>query len=234
MSNNHAIHTVLFDLDGTLIDHFQAIYRCYCYAQDTLGLPRATYEKVRETVGGSVPVTMERLIGVEYAAEGTRLFREYFDQIMFEDLHLMPGVEWLLQALHERGLRLAVFTNKRGDPSRKIMHHLGLDRWLVATIGTLDTPWKKPDPEFTRYAIEKAGGQAESTILIGDSPFDIEAAHAGNIPAYVVATGSHTQEQLLANEPRADGVYADLWELGKNLFDLNPEVTGRQACGDHG
>lgn len=219
------IRTVLFDLDGTLIDHFQAIYRCYVYAQKQLGLPPADYDKVRATVGGSVPVTMSRLIGPDKDVdEAVRLFREHFDAIMFEDLHLLPGAEWLLKSLREQGLQLAVFTNKRGDPSRKIMAHLGLDRYLDATIGTLDTVWKKPDPEFTRYALETVGAEAATTVLVGDSPFDLAAATAGELPAYLVATGSHNLEELnQLDAPKPDGVYPDLLALGSALFGLEPE-----------
>ncbi|WOO42886.1 HAD family hydrolase [Rubellicoccus peritrichatus] len=219
------IRTVLFDLDGTLIDHFTAIYRCYKFAQETLGLPTATYETVRATVGGSVPVTMTRLVGQDKAEEATRLFRMHFEEIMLEDLHLLPSAEWLLQELHQQGMQLAVFTNKSGEPSRKIMTHLGLDRYLVDTIGSLDTEWKKPEPEFTRYALEKIGATPEATVLIGDSPFDIEAARAGGLPSYVVATGSHTLEQLQANDPAPDGVFPTLLELGEAIFGLSLEKS---------
>ncbi len=222
-----AIRTVLFDLDGTLIDHFQTIYRCYVYAQEQLGLPPADYDKVRATVGGSVPITMERLIGSkELVEEAVRLFRAHFDEIMFEDLYLMPGVEWLLKALHEKGIKQAVFTNKRGEPSRKIMTHLGLDKYLDATIGTMDTEWKKPDPEFTRYAMEKVGAEVETTILIGDSPFDLAAAEAGALPAYLVATGSHSLDELRAlTDPAPAGVYPDLVALGQDLFNCEPPAS---------
>lgn len=221
------IRTVLFDLDGTLIDHFQTIYRCYVYAQEQLGLPPATYEKVRTTVGGSVPITMKRLIGSdELVEEAVRLFREHFDEIMYEDLHLMPGVEWLLKALHEKGIRQAVFTNKRGEPSRKIMAYLGLEQYLDATIGTMDTPWKKPDPEFTHYAMETLGADPATTILVGDSPFDLAAAGAGDLPAYLVATGSHTLDELRAlKDPAPAGVYPELMALGCDLFQCEPPAS---------
>lgn len=214
------IRTVLFDLDGTLIDHFTAIYRSYCYAQDKLGVERVSYEKVKATVGGSVPVTMAKLVGPENAEEGTRLFREYFDTIMFEDLHILPGVEWILDELHERGLTLAVFTNKRGKASRAIMAHLGLDHYFTEVMGSLDTDWKKPDPEFTRYALDKLGADPANTILIGDSPFDIASAVAGNIDAYVVATGSHSLDELFANDPQPRGAYGDMFALGEDVFGL--------------
>lgn len=220
MPDAQNIRTVLFDLDGTLIDHFTAIYRCYKFAQETLGLPAATYDTVRATVGGSVPVTMARLVGQSQAEEATRLFREHFEDIMFEDLHLLPSAEWLLSELHQKGLKLAVFTNKSGIPSRKIMSHLKLDHYLVDTIGSLDTEWKKPEPEFTRYALDKVGADPATTILIGDSPFDIEAAKAGGLPTYVIATGSHTEEQLRANDPAPDGVFPTLLELGEEIFGL--------------
>lgn len=214
------IRTVLFDFDGTLVDHFTAIYRSYCYALEQFGMQPASYATVRATVGGSVPITMRKLVGEEKAEEATRHFREYFQTIMFEDLHVLPGVPWLLEELHEAGLTLAVFTNKQGDASRAIMEHLKLDHYFTGNFGSNDTPWKKPDPEFSHYALEKLGADPASTILVGDSPYDIAAAEAGGFDAYVVATGSHTAEELAVCDPAPRAVYADMHALGGDLFNF--------------
>ncbi|GHB89707.1 HAD family hydrolase [Cerasicoccus arenae] len=221
------IKTVLFDLDGTLIDHFMCIYRCYRYAQEKMGLAPVSYEKVRSTVGGSVRITMGHLMGVENAERGEALFREHFNEIMLEDLHALPGAKWLLQQLQARGVRTAVFTNKHGIGARKIMAHLGFDKYLDEVIGTYDTPWRKPDPEFTQYALETMKADAESTIMVGDSPFDILAGQVGGIRSYVVATGSHSVEELEAIDPPADGVYRDLHHFAEEFLGLprTPEAV---------
>lgn len=221
MGSYQPCHTVLFDLDGTLIDHFRCIYRCYCYALKHLDMDPVPYEQVRATVGGSVLITMERLIGKTHAEEATRLFREHFAEIMLEDLHPLPGAAWLLETLHLKGYQTAVFTNKQGPGSRKILEHLGYTRWLDGIFGTLDTPWRKPQPEFTAHVLDELEANPEHTMLIGDSPFDIEAARTHQLSAHVVATGSHTSTQLRANNPAPDGVWDNLWQLGEQVFRLS-------------
>ena len=218
------MQTILFDLDGTLIDHFTTIHRCIVHVQSKLGLPQSDYATVRSTVGGSTPVTLERLLGEPHVAAALPLFRNYFDQIIFEDLQALPGSSWLLEALHRRGHPLAVFTNKFGDHSRATLQHLGMDRWLDAVLGTGDTPYRKPQAEFTAHMLQLLQADPTQTILIGDSPFDYAAAEAGGLTCYLVATGSHSVAELRQSTAAA-GVYTDLYQLGSEVFNLQAATS---------
>ena len=212
---------VLFDLDGTLIDHFRAIYRCYTYALEKLSLEPVTYEKVRASVGGSIVITFGKLIPQEHVEIAVEHFREEFDRIWHEDIVILPGAEWLVNSLHERGVRMSVFTNKEGDQARRIMHYIGMDSQLDATFGTLDTPWRKPQPEFTHHVLNQLGTDPAHACMIGDSPYDVDAASVANMPCFTVATGSHSIKELSEHTSSA-GVFADLYELGQKVFHLPP------------
>lgn len=214
------MQTVLFDLDGTLIDHFSAIHSSIAYAQKALGLPESSYETVKTTVGGSLPVTMGKLIGTEKVEAALPHFHEHFNRVMLEDVAILPGAAWLLETLHAKGLQLAVFTNKYGEHARAVLEHLKLDRFLMLTLGTEDCPYRKPEPEFTQYIMDQLKADPENTCLIGDSPFDAAAADVGNLPSYLVATGSHTHEAL-RSETQAVEVYQNLFELGAGVFNLD-------------
>lgn len=216
--NTNNIRCVLFDLDGTLIDHFTCIYRCYCYAQEKLSLPRVSYETVLHTVGGSVPVTLARLFGEELAQKALPLYRERFAQIMLEDIKPLPQTPEILQTLKKRGLKTGVFTNKEGAASRAIIEHLGWGQWLDAVIGTQDTQWRKPQPEYSQYALDTIGSTAEETLMVGDSPFDLLAAQAVGMPAVLVATGSHTLAELSALTPPPLAVLPDLTQLNAHFL----------------
>ncbi len=214
------IQTILFDLDGTLIDHFTTIYRCYRHAQEVLGLDPVSYEKVRATVGGSVPITMEKLVGKEHVDEGVKLFRSHFADIWKEDLRALPGSLGLLKALHERGIKQALFTNKEGNNARLVCEHLGYTPYLDKIFGTGDTPWRKPQREFTQHVMETLEADPATTLMIGDSPWDIAAADSVGLRCLVVATGSHSIDELNAGTPAPLGAYADLAELGREFFGL--------------
>lgn len=218
------MQTVLFDLDGTLIDHFTAIHSSIAYAQKALGLPVSDYETVRHTVGGSLPVTLGRLMGDKKVETALPYFHEHFDKVMFDEVSILPGAEWLLAALHKKDFQLAVFTNKFGHHARAIVEHLKLDCWLTATVGTQDTPFRKPDPQFTDYILQRLNADPNDTCLIGDSPFDYQAAQIRNIPAYLVATGTHSFNAL-KTETAASAVFENLFDLGTTRFGLPQSTT---------
>jgi phosphoglycolate phosphatase len=213
------MQTVLFDLDGTLIDHFSAIHSSIAYAQKSLGLAESSYETVKRTVGGSLPVTMGKLISTEKVGAALPYFHEHFNRVMLDDVTILPGAEWFLETLHAKGLQLAVFTNKYGEHARAVLEHLKLDRFLTLTLGTEDCPYRKPEPEFTQYVMDQLKADPQTTCLIGDSPFDAAAADVGNLPSYLVATGSHSHEELKSQTPAVE-VFQNLFELGASVFKL--------------
>ena len=112
MINNSEQKTILFDLDGTLIDHFQAIYRCFLHAAEQLGLPALDYNAVKASIGGALHLSLEELIGKENAEKAVPIFRDYYEEILLEDLYLMPGATELLAFLHSQNYKICLFTNK--------------------------------------------------------------------------------------------------------------------------
>jgi len=85
-------------------------------------------------------------------------------------------------------------------------------------FGAFDTPWLKPDAEFARHALTELNAVANTTCLIGDSPYDVEAALNGGFVCYCVTTGTHDADQLRA--AGAAGVYDDLIALSKAEFAI--------------
>ena len=212
---------ILFDLDGTLIDHFTTIHKSVTYAQRELSLPESNYAEVRATVGGSVPITLSKLCGEDKVSLAEPLFRKHFEEIMFDDVFTLPGADWLLENLKKRGDKLGVFTNKYASHTRLVLAHLGLDQWLDVIIGTgdPDCPYRKPDPLFTAHALEQMDCASDEALMIGDSPYDLAAAEAGCIACHLVATGSHSAEDL-SEYLVFNYIYKDLYELGEKLFGL--------------
>lgn len=217
---------ILFDLDGTLIDHFTTIHKSVAYAQRELGLAESDYGTMRATVGGSVPITLGKLCGEENVAAAEPLFHQHFDEIIFDDVFALPGADWILKELKERGAKLGVFTNKYAGHTRSVLAHLGLDQWLDVIIGTGDPecPYRKPNPLFTAYALEQMDCASEEALMIGDSPYDLAAAEAGCINCHLVATGSHNAEEL-SEYIVSEHIHKDLYELGEKLFGLEPAMA---------
>jgi phosphoglycolate phosphatase len=211
--------TVLFDLDGTLVDNFEAIHRCYDDVMKLMGLPGVSLEDVRRAVGGSVNVTVVKLAGEANAPTAVRLFREHFPSVMFHGLRTYPGCREILTDLRARGVRTAVYTNKDETCSRAILAELRLDGLVDGIFGTNVHPWRKPQPEFTRYVVDRMKADPARTMMVGDSPFDIATARNGGLARmHCVTTGSHTEEELEPHGP--DGIHPGLAELGRDALGL--------------
>lgn len=207
--------TLLLDLDGTIVDAFTTIHRSYCHVLPQFGLPPPTMAQVRRAVGGGLENAMRHFLPEAQIAEGVRRHIAHTDTILLDDVKLMPGTMELVRSQHAAGVKLAVFTNKRGDHSRRVCTHLGLDPWLSGIFGAKDTPWLKPQPEFAAHVLAQLGAQPAATLLIGDSPFDVQSAHNGGFACWCVTTGTHDEAQLRA--AGAEAVFPDLFAVAAAL-----------------
>lgn len=216
------IRGILIDMDGTLVDHLQTIARCFEYATRRLGFPVPGYELVKRSIGGSMPVTMAKFVPEESLDEAKALWSRRFEEIHLEGVELLHGYRALLD-LRERGrLKAAVFTNKTGRHTRAILQNEGIADRFDFVLGAEDTPYRKPQPEFSRRALEMLGLPAGAVAMIGDSPFDIEAAKCVGMASLCVTTGSHTREELLA--AGADIVRESLAEIADWLNPPAPRA----------
>jgi phosphoglycolate phosphatase-like HAD superfamily hydrolase len=207
--------TILFDLDGTLVDAFTTIHRSYVHTLPLFGRPVPTMAEVRRAVGGGLERAMGHFLPPELIADAMKVHLAYSQQILLEDVTLMPGAAELLRTLHARGVKLAVHTNKQGDASRRICIHLGVAPFLQGICGAGDTPWLKPRREFTDYVLRALGADAATTLLVGDSPFDVETARVAGFPCWCVTTGTHDEAQLRA--AGAEKIFPDLASLAAQL-----------------
>jgi len=205
----------LFDLDGTLIDHFGAIHRCHAYAFRQLGLPEPTMAEVRAAVGGGLDEAIVKLAGAGKVEALRPHFLEHWKKTNLDDVTALPGAHEILRALGATGTTCAVLTNKRGHAAREVCDHLGLTPLLQGIFGADDTPWIKPQPEFTHHALQKLHATAAATVLVGDSPFDVATARSGGLAFVGVTTGTHNAEELrIAGAGR---IAADLPAVAREL-----------------
>ena len=184
-----------------------------------LGLEPADYETVRSTVGGSADMTMKKLVGPELAPKGLEIYPPIFESEMFNGLKVMPGALELLDALREKGEKTAIFTNKVGVHARATCDHLGITEMVDLVVGVKDTPWRKPDPEFTQHTLEKLEATATESLLVGDSPFDFASAENVGMDCRLVSTGTHSVEEL--SKLPALSIHEDLFDLAEAVWGLS-------------
>ena len=196
MNSKTKQRAVLFDLDGTLIDQFDAIHRAFSKTLLSMGLDAPTYDQVKRAVGGATESTMIKLIGPERAKEAAQKHRPIFEKEMFNGLKVLPGVIQGIEKLKANQFKCAVLTNKFGSHARAACQHLEIDKYLEFTLGANDTPWKKPEKSLTDYALKKLQFSAHSTCYVGDSPYDYETARNADLACFLIASGTHSFDEL--------------------------------------
>jgi phosphoglycolate phosphatase-like HAD superfamily hydrolase len=210
--------TVLFDLDGTLVDAFTTIHRAYCHTLPKFGLPPPTADEVRRNVGGGLENAMGHFVPPKLVAEACRIHVAFTEKILLEDPVLYDGAMELAGALRAQGVKTGVLTNKIGDHARAVLAHLGIAAQLDVILGARDCPWRKPAAEFTAEALRRIGADAAHSCLVGDSPFDLATARNAAIPCLCVTTGTHDEGALRA--AGAASVYPGLRALAAAEFGL--------------
>jgi phosphoglycolate phosphatase len=213
----HIYRTVLFDMDGTLVDAFKTLHRAYSHTLPLLGYPAPTAEEVRSSVGGGLENAMGHFVPPELVAEACRIHVAYTEKILTDDPVLYDGASELVDALRAHGAKVGVLTNKIGDHARRVLAHLGLASRLDLVLGARDCPWRKPAAEFTAEALRRIGADGDS-CLVGDSPFDVKTAQNAGIPSLCVTTGTHGEAALRA--AGATAVHPNLRALSKAEFGL--------------
>ena len=195
------IRGIIFDLDGTLIDSYQAIYQGFHHAYTQMGLPPLPYEEVRKVVGQGLNHTFRELLGEERVPRAIALFRQKYEEIFRAHTRLLPEVREVLESLHGRGIRLAVATNKFGRFSRAIFEHFGMEGLFAVVLGDGDVSQTKPKPEMLFRAMEKMGTEKDQSLFVGDSVIDIQTARNAGVRVLAVPTGNTEREDLVKARP---------------------------------
>jgi phosphoglycolate phosphatase len=188
--------TIVFDLDGTLVDSAPDLVRALNETMDLEGLPRAKLETVRLMVGQGARVLIERasaVHGVSFAPRRLDELTEEFVRFYAADIarhsRPFPGVTDALDALAALGAKFSVCTNKRTNLSVQLLDALGLADRFSAIVGADAVTERKPHPEHYRAAVTRAGGTVRRSVMVGDTLADVAAARAAGAPVAVVAFG---------------------------------------------
>lgn len=218
---------VVFDLDGTLIDGYDAIGDALAYTMERFGLDPLPREEVRVLVGHGIEKLLAKAVGADRAAEGVRLFRERYPSVAVEGSRLLPDVPEVLATLAGRGHPMAVASNKPERFSRMILEALGVGHFFAAVAGPDGQTPTKPDPTMLRRLMAAVTAAPGDTLLVGDMEVDSEFARAAGCRVVLVPSGSRTREELL--EADCDALLDSLARLPAWIDENAPSLPGANS-----
>jgi phosphoglycolate phosphatase len=192
------VRAVVFDLDGTLIDSYEAIADSLNTALAGLGRAPLPVPRIRTMVGRGLETLIARALevddglpdGAAAVAEGVRLFRARYDRVCVPLTTLLPGVAGTLAGLHGRGYPMGVATNKPSYFARRLLDALGVGGYLAAVYGPDLVARHKPDPEMVHAVLRTMGVEPREALYVGDMEIDVQTARAAGMPVVVMPTGS--------------------------------------------
>jgi phosphoglycolate phosphatase len=187
---------VLFDFDGTLIDSYPAITASVNHVRSLYGLGPLPIAEVKRHVGRGPAYLLAATVGRGDLAANVAAYRLHHPTVMRSGTHLLPGAAVALQALHARGLRLGICSNKPVAFTRELVGFLGVGNDLDLLLGPEDVARPKPAPDMLLAALQRLGLAGPEVVYVGDMVVDIETARAAGVPVWVVPTGSDPADAL--------------------------------------
>ena len=208
MRTKSRVRGVLLDVDGTLLDSNDAHALSFVETFREAGYD-ATFEKVRPLIGMGGDKLFPAAIGIEAdSEEGERLGKrrwEIFRKEHLPKVRAFPGARALVDALRSRGLRLVVATSAKEDELRELLHAGGLEDLLEKKTSADDAERSKPDPDIVAAALKKGELRPAEAVMLGDTPYDVEAARRAGVATIALRCGGWGDDELKGADEIWDG-----------------------------
>jgi phosphoglycolate phosphatase len=222
--------TVVFDLDGTLVDSAPDLMNALNFVLGREGLPAVPLKSARNMIGAGARKLLERGLEIDgrhvSSADLDRLtgdFIEHYAAHIADESRPFEGLEDALDDLSVRGCRFAVCTNKLEWLSKLLLDRLGLSSRFSAICGADTFGISKPDPAILQQTVARAGGHLASTIMVGDAGPDIGVARRAGVPVIGVEFG-YTEVPIADLKP--DRLIGHMRELPAAVGSLMSRSAG--------
>lgn len=194
-------HTILFDLDGTLLDTTELIVTSFLHTLAEHGPLPYGEKEVLEALGEPLYEQMKRFGGEERAKAMVQTYRRHNVAHHDDYVKAFPGVNQVLERLRQEGCTLGVVSNKHRITVEMGLRLCGLDKWMATVVCQGEANRDKPSPDPILLAMDRVGAEPATTLMVGDSRYDLLAARDAGIASAGVAWSAHGAKSLLAYDP---------------------------------
>jgi 2-phosphoglycolate phosphatase len=211
----HYYAAVVFDFDGTLADSYAAIACSVNHVRAQRGMPPLSIDEVKRHVGRGPNYLLEHTVPSGHLADDLACYRAHHPSVMLKMTHFLPGASAVLAALHQRGKKLGLCSNKPSLFSQQLLEYLDVAAFFDVVLGPDDVPLPKPAPDMLLTAIDRLRLPPESVLYVGDMVVDIQTARSAGVHVWAVATGS--EERQVLKDAKPDRLLTDLHEMVAEL-----------------
>ena len=193
--------TILFDLDGTLVDTAPDLMLAHNHVMKKFGYPTKSTEDIRNLVGkgagaligrsiwGQAKKEFSKVLDEKIKDEMVKEFVNFYGKNIVNESTLVNGVKEFLKWCKEQNISMAVCTNKQEHLSNDLLKKIGIYDFFEYVAGSDTFDYCKPDPRHLTNVVEILDGDVKKTIMIGDSETDANAAKAAEIPIILLENG---------------------------------------------
>ncbi len=193
--------TILFDLDGTLVDTAPDLMRAHNHVMTKFGYPTKSTDEIRNLVGKGAGALIGRSIwgqakkefhsvnDLKIKDQMSKEFVDYYGKNIISESTLINGVKEFLKWCKEKNISMAVCTNKQEHLSNDLLKKIGIYDFFEYVAGSDTFDYCKPDPRHLTSVVEILDGDVKKTIMIGDSETDANAAKSAEIPVILLENG---------------------------------------------
>mgnify|MGYP001377013102 FL=1 len=199
--------TILFDLDGTLVDTAPDLMHAHNHVMKKFGYPTKSTEEIRNLVGkgagamigrsiwGQAKKEFSKVNDEKIKKEMVREFVDFYGKNIIKESTLIDGVKEFLKWCKEQNISMAVCTNKQEHLSNDLLKKIGIYNYFEYVAGSDTFDYCKPDPRHLTSIVEILDGDLKKTIMIGDSETDANAAKSAEIPIILLEDG-YTEKKI--------------------------------------
>jgi phosphoglycolate phosphatase-like HAD superfamily hydrolase len=195
------IKLVIFDLDGTLADAYEAITRSFNYTMKEHGYPAQDPLVIRRAVGWGDRNLLGPFVKKCDLHKALSVYRRHHRLSLLKYSRLIKGALRILGYLKTKNYQLAVASNRPTRFSRIMLRHLKLDRYFAYILCADKLKHGKPHPEILQRIMRRLSVRPQETVYVGDMPIDAEAARRATIKAVIVTGGSGRIKEIRAEKP---------------------------------
>ena len=216
-----ALQGVIFDVDGTLVDSNDAHAQSWVdtFAEAGYEVP---FEVVRPLIGMGADKLLPKTIGIRHDSEqGKKLIKrrsEIFRERYLPNLRPLPGARDLVLRVRDDGLKAIVATSAKDEELKGLLKAAKVDDLMEEKATASDAKRSKPDPDIVEAAIEESGVPSSNAVMIGDTPYDVEAATRAGVRIIAFRSGGWDDASLKGASQIYDGPADLLAHYGASLL----------------